>query len=152
MPKRTDISKILIIGSGLIVLVLAAVRAEAETCEIRPPVSAPKVCGRVSYDEGKPIENVELRLVGNDDEVVAKTQTDLAGEFTFDGVEKGDYHLVVMRSERWDGVRWPVKVTGSKNKVVCKHPIYVVLSPPNQVICDSWMTTKKPKFDNAQTH
>ncbi|PYV80841.1 MAG: hypothetical protein DMG93_17715 [Acidobacteria bacterium] len=141
---------------GLLLAILASTFFSGETCEIRrQDVSVPRVCGRVSYDDGKRIEGVELRLTRNNDEVVASTRADSTGEFNFDAVQKGDYHLVADRSAKWAGVRWQVKVTKSNYKSInneCGRRIYVVLSPQNQTRCQSWMTTKKPKFNNAQTH
>jgi hypothetical protein len=144
------------LGFGLLLAIFASTFLLGETCEIRrQDVSVPRICGRVSYDDGNRIEGVELRLTKSDDEVVASTRSDSTGDFNFGDVQKGEYHLVATRATKWAGVRWHVRVTKSSyksNNHECNHPIYVVLSHQTQTICQSWMTTKKPKFDNAQTN
>ena len=141
--------------SALLLTILLAAALNAETCEIRPDLSVPQACGQVTQMDGKPIENVELNLVKDDDEAVASTKSNFAGEFKFDVVEKGDYHIIVVKSDRWAGVRWKVRVTKgyrSSDNQVCHRRIYVLLSSRVQTVCNSYMTTKHPKYEDAQTN
>ena len=90
-----------------------SVSLDAETCVIRPDLSVPRVCGHITYLNGDSVANVRLQLVNNLNEIVASAQTGSVGEFNFDTVQKGDYHLVIASSAKWAGVRWRVKVTKS---------------------------------------
>jgi hypothetical protein len=139
---------------ALLAIFLYGVLSSAETCEIRKPspIVVRGVCGRVNYEGGTPIENAELRLIKKYDELVAKTQTNASGEFAFDAIEKGDYRLVVVKSAGWAGVQSPITVKAAQAKPECERPIYVALAASPQLVCHSWMTSKKPKFKNAQTH
>ena len=110
------------------------------------------MCGQVLDVTGKPIEGVEIRLEKNK-QPVGTTRTDSLGHFDLRAVEKGEYELVV-RSDIWDNLRWPTRITNTKNDTskTCKHPIFVSLFPGARMACMSGISMKKPNPTNAKTH
>jgi hypothetical protein len=133
----------------LLVLVWWSATLYANEC-ISKRISVPQVCGQVLDVTGKPIENVEIAL-GKNKQSVATTRTDSVGHFDLKPVEQGEYELIV-RSDVWDTLRWPTRVTRNTTSKTCKHPIFISLSPRTGMGCGSRMTMKKPNLTNAQTH
>jgi carboxypeptidase family protein len=113
----------------------------ANECKFKR-ISAPQVCGQVLDVTGKPIENVQIVLEKNK-QSPAITRTDSLGHFDLKRVEKGDYELVI-RSDGWDTLRWPTRITKNAASKTCKRPIFVSLAPRTGMGCGSRITMKKP--------
>ena len=110
----------------LLAIVLIAAPVAADTCLApKNPVKASVVCGRVTAPDGGFVPNIELQLV-RQDEVVARVQTDAAGDFMFGSVPKGDYNLTT-NAKGWH-LFSPVTVTSTRVRKNCTNPLEVRIS------------------------
>ncbi len=105
-------------------IALSATSAAACTA-IAPknPVKAAALCGRVQDPTGSPLSDFDLRLVRENQEVVAQVQTDAKGDFQFAPVIRGTYYMTTT-SGGWQ-LGAAVKVTSSKEFTTCRHPLIV---------------------------
>jgi hypothetical protein len=87
------------------------------------PVKAAALCGRAQDPTGSPISDFDLRLVRENQEVVAEVHTDAKGDFQFATVIKGTYYMTTT-SHPWQ-LGAAVKVTSSKQFTTCRHPLIV---------------------------
>src|SRR5277367_2782087 len=105
---------------------LCAVPLSADTCLApKNPVPAALVCGRVRDQTGAPIADAELQVLSKDGVAVAETHANAKGDFVFDPLPKGEYNLTT-KTAGWH-LFWPIEVTNSKPKTVCKQPLIVTL-------------------------
>jgi hypothetical protein len=123
---------------------LCAIPAAACT-SIAPknPVKAAALCGRAQDPTGSPISDFDLRLVRENQEVVAEVHSDAKGDFQFAPVIKGTYYMTTM-SRGWQ-LGAAVRVTSSKGFTKCRHPLIV---QPSLGGCGGGISKKgyRPKY------
>ena len=112
--------------SIIVIVVVFAAPLSASTCRApKNPLPAQVLCGRVQDQTGEEVPNVELQLLSNK-AVVAKANSDVKGNFAFAPIADGEYELITS-TPGWH-LFWPIKITSSGSKQVCKQPATVVLS------------------------
>ena len=148
--KRMTASTRCVLAANFSFLLLCSCSLSARIC-VAERVTVHRVCGQVIDANGQIVGEQEVTLAKSDrTTVVATTKTDSDGHFSIEDLDKGDYFLVI-KSDPWLGMEWPIRVTKRSASKVCTHPMYVIVSPVTPAGCPETVTTKKPKF-NAQTH
>jgi hypothetical protein len=108
----------------LATVVLATSAFACEALLPKNPLKAAAVCGRADGPDGKPLPDVVLQLIREDQTVISETRTDAAGGFQFAAVDKGKYYLTI-NTKGWAPLGWPVTVTRSKASKSCSDPLIV---------------------------
>ena len=138
MPRRNDISKVLVI-----VLLMTSTGLPC-TIEIVKPVRVKHACGIVLSDAGAPLSGLHLflRKAHDSEWIRPETVTDAEGKFDFGPVAEGEYWLNAESKTR--GMDSGIVVRGGEKE--CRRPMYVV-SRERRNCNDSRISMKKPTFD-----
>ena len=132
-----------LIRSLLSVVVCALSVGACTSLAPKNPVKAAAVCGYVIDPSGARISDFDLRLVREDQTVVADVQTDAAGDFRFPPVPQVNYYMTTVSKGGWQ-LGWPVRITRSKAYKSCSDPLMVEPA----LVCGGSISKKgyRPKF------
>jgi hypothetical protein len=130
-------------GSALSILLCAVPVGACTAIAPKNPVKASEVCGYAQDPVGGKIADLDLKLVTEDQSVVAEIHTDAKGNFSFPPVNAGRYFMA-SGSQSWK-LGWPLRVTASRAYTGCKHPLIV---NPSLASCGGSISKKgyRPKF------
>jgi hypothetical protein len=110
-------------GLALAMIFSAAPLGACTWIAAKNPVKAAAACGLAQDPTGAPIADFDLRLVRENQELVAEVHTDGSGHFQFPPVAKGSYYMTTASGGWLLGSA--LVVTGSKQFASCRHPLIV---------------------------
>jgi Carboxypeptidase regulatory-like domain len=109
---------------ALSIILCAAQLGACTALAPKNPVKAAALCGYAIDPSGARLSDFDIRLVREDQTVVAEVRTDSAGDFRFPSAPKGTYYMTTVSKGGWQ-LGWPVSVTGSKAYKSCSDPLIV---------------------------